>query len=491
MVSIDEIKSKLLNIAESEGYKGEVIDVISSLLSYSLYNEYISNLNLYNELNLNTAITENSKILRAAEQMYSVFRGSLPTVEFNFIPNIKLDYDRLDLVNAFNKCYIYACENTQIHIGKIDINKQEEAQSIKCYITNTPMKSANTEIISKENGNIYFIDVKDKDGKLAKNISEHILVKDVDPDTGNERILKVTRSFHEHCSSYIDEDYEDNVFALTMPDYGVRLFKFGYRDESNSMTKVGFWPSGHRIEISYLEYSDDVKYNESEFERYKINGAEKPADDSVKPYYTIKNGAYRDTVESIPYLANTSINIRSVISSRTDISELFKEHFIDEVKNAELKELSMTNGKKKIKIIYTIRPEKEEKNNEYSISSDKILDFKTRYGTYLTQSGDVDLVAEKAETINVNLVLYVKSNTKIDQKITDILAKYEGKIETWKKEEELLYNETKILSMISKLDEIEYISSSTFSPATKEIEKYKNENTFVQYKFNLIINYLN
>lgn len=481
MVSIDEIKDKILKIADGEGYKGEVINIIASLLSYSLYNEYISNLNLYNELNLNTAITENGRILRAAEQMYSVYRGSLPTVKFNFIPKIKLDYGKLDLVASLNKCYLYACENTNIGIGTRNYGKQEEKSNLKCYISNTPMKDAKDEVISMDNGNIYYIDVKDKNGKLAKNISEHIIVKDVDTSNNEEKILKVTRNFNEHCSSQVDsKEAEDKVFALTMPDYGVRLFRFGYIDEDGN--KVGFWPSDHLIKISYLEYSDDVKYNESELERYQINGGEKPSDGTK--YYEIGNAVSRDNSESIPYLANTSINMRSYIASRTDISELFKEYFIDDVKNVELKEMSSKN--KRITIIYTVKP------GRYIISQGAVSDFKAKYSSYLNSSGiEFDIDAQEAEIKNVTLTLDVKANSKIDSKVADILSNFEGKIETWKKEDNRLYNTTKILSMISKLDEIEYISNSLFSLTESDLKKDMDDKKFVQYKFNLIINYLN
>jgi hypothetical protein len=98
MRSIDSYKNSIKKIASDLEITGDHVELLSSILAYSLYTNEINLLRYTNELSLYNSNFLSSKIIQSVDKMYSVYRGMNPVIELTFHTTEKFSFKIGDLV---------------------------------------------------------------------------------------------------------------------------------------------------------------------------------------------------------------------------------------------------------------------------------------------------------------------------------------------------------------------------------------------------------
>jgi hypothetical protein len=454
----------------------------------------------------------NSKITRCMENMYSVYRGKNARVKLNFKNNTLIKKNKFDLLYESNSFKVYTPVALNLPPSTMDVNgvyNLYQIEGILCKSTKTI-----SEVVIDSN-NRYYIDVK-LDDHLLSNVSEDILVK-ID---GVE--YPTTRNFFTHINKPIpvtSDDPLDYIFVLTIPDYGIRLFKKGYR-EGNDI--VGYFKIDSVVTVECLEYTtaDDINY--SEYNKIIIPGTELIPfngyqSDGVTPQVPGDTGR-SDIIPEIPrddersplYNANYATRTQSSILSSSDVNVLFTEHFIDYVKSSVN---SYSESDNTLYIYYVPRA------IGYSLSNPQVDEFVNLYRSYfITHS--IRAVKGELCRIQVSIDLFVNNSEEILDDITEIFNKYkdilckrssiQNPVDPEFEMFDSILNEKMIRSEISKLSQVAYIDRFYYSKYTLENGQYSinssdNNNSFLiptarvinglavpmYYNFELNINYMN
>ena len=108
MISKEELRENLVQIASNNGISGESVDLLIDLITYSKYHEQFEIVNAIQENNLSTARLINSKIRMCMNVMYPVYRGKNARVKLNFINNTLINKNKFDILYSSNTFKVYA-----------------------------------------------------------------------------------------------------------------------------------------------------------------------------------------------------------------------------------------------------------------------------------------------------------------------------------------------------------------------------------------------
>ena len=330
MKSLQEYINIYRSIGRSLNLQGDSIELLSQMLANATYISEVEHLSYTQESSIERASHLNSKIQHCVNEMYSVFRGECPRVILNITSNSYFDlkvYDELATFNSFNLYYLGyynpdSKENIdssfpQFTYGSIVIPPNQEIVIIalispKCLLGKWSISSFNQ----------YYIDF------LENNLSNDLQVE------VNGEIRDVTRIFSDHIKT-------GNIFDLTLPDYGLRLYAPDiFREENQTLEEISEIPTGTTISLKVFRYSELDSYNTSELKNIKVKGTKLNSfEDSIWNYYGMElspglifiKETQRDTLGTIHYKIYRDKYVGSILRSNSDIGFLLEEMFPEKI----------------------------------------------------------------------------------------------------------------------------------------------------------------
>ena len=401
MISKEEIKEELYRIAKNYNLKGDAVEYVTDVVTFLFFYNQVGIANAVQESSLETAKLLNSKIKACMNNFYSVYRGRNARIELNFKANTLIDFKKFDQIYATHSFFLYAEEaiyRSQYSVAPV-IGKDRLPIGIFC-------KSQKYELeLTITNKNKYYIDVV-IDRSYLRNLSEDIKVE-IDGV-----LYPTTRDFYDHVNTPIPRtknDPLDKLFLLTIPDYGVRIFKKGYMDGD---LEKGYFKPSQVINIQCFEYTtlDDINLDEVKkviipgtelipYEGYKEDG--KTPNVAGDDGRLLIEATSRASENSLLYNANLATRVQSQILSNSDINALFTEYFIDDIESA----VNWYNTENNTLYIYYIPRE----GLDIDLSSDRIQLFMSKYKSYFITQNIVPLRGILCK-IDINLAIYVEGD---------------------------------------------------------------------------------
>lgn len=438
MNSKEQIKYNLEQIAKNRNLSGEAVDLIIDLLTYALYHEQVEIANTAKEMSLNDAVLVNSKIALCCNNMYSVYRGKNPRLKLKIKVNSVLNKNRFDKIYESNSFKVYCNRILSINPSPDPIILGETLGEDGKYHDNDDLIISKDDIIQQSYtiDNIqdtYYIDIIDPTTtNHYSNLSEDIIVGIEDGNTEYTE-YKTTRIFSDHCKSF---GSNEKIFVLTIPDYGIRLYKKD-RFVVNS-----------RVYVKVFKYTTLDDINESELNKIVIPGTETLVySETTGLKYDIVDTIRRQDLESLQYEVNLAGRVNHEIQSNSDVSYLFNEVFIDKVIMSAYKyvadEVSRSNDK--LFIWYILKPGAE-------ITDQDQIDFKTQYCSYFVcEQVEIIEATEVPVVLELDVVTDDTSENIYDQ-VQSILNEYTYKLG-------MKLNKELLISQISKIDTIKYVQN--------------------------------
>lgn len=515
MLSKDQIIKTLKSIAENNNLTGESVDLLIDLIAYAMYTEQFNIMTAIQENNLSTAKLMNSKIRSCMNVMYPVYRGRNARVKLLINTTQYLNKSKFDVLYSSNTFKLYAEDSLTI---SPTLDKPVAITGILCK---TPLYE-NTFTI--DTSNRYYIDfminqkiignlsedirvfIDDKEYKVTRNFFDFIR-QNVSAVPGNYYQIEdkseyyIITSDYKFQAIYSDEDFnqyrtdypelefnkvedlksvtdlpsmdslindQETLFALTITDFGVRLYKRGYFKVSS------------KVKVQVLDYTTLDSINTDEFTKIKIPGTtnvETVISDGVETYRSLKSldknnvvpryylkgcGAIkeieREPDDTVLMNANYYERLQGQMVTKADINLLFNEYFIELVLNSiNYHEFKPEEGKNNIYIYYV---PKVDLNN---LTKDEIDVFISKYKSYFI-SDNLQIVMAQKIMIPVKITLYVNSMIDLSEDINLIFNQYSNKINSRDKsaENQYIINWNKIRSSISKLDSVDYVEDIQF-----------------------------
>jgi hypothetical protein len=513
MISKEAIREELVKIAANNGLYGESVNLIIDTITYALYHEQFEIINMVQENNLATAKLMNSKIRSCMNVMYPVYRGKNARVKLNFVNNTLINKNKFDVLFTSNTFRVYA-ENSINLTPSLDGGNSGIGKYTVIGILSTKDLQESTKTI--KSGEEYYVDFT-IDREIVSNLSEDVQV------FVNGTEYPVTRSFYDYIQSDIPLNNNDAyligsryhyvngvtwvsipetdpkvadlkirgeldsstslpilpskdldpLFILTIPDYGIRVFKRGYFKVNDSVT------------IRALKYTTADQINSDEFSRIIIPGTELTTPISKsnlvrrspslnkegKPDY-LDNGIIReiarDDERSLLINANNYSRLQNKTLAKSDINALFTEHFIDQVHAA----INWYDGKKDPNTLQdtvsfdagTVYIYYVPKVDNDFITVNQMDVFKQKYGSYFITN---TLKAESGIllTIDVQMVIVTKRSVDLSSSLENIFTNYSMILNDPNDKESNVLKPKLIFSEISKLPDVDYIDSLEYTQA--------------------------
>jgi len=473
MISQQQLYDQLTIIARNHNLSGDAVELQKDWLSFIFANYSTEVTNAFMESNIATSTLMNDKITQCMSVMYPVYRGRNAKVFFNgyydresqsfaYNSNTVLKCDKYDLIYTSNNFYVYA--NSALNISQT-LNSSSNP-SFEGLITTRPKYKATIEVTES---NKYYIDVK-IDDRLLSNLSEDLMIK------LNEVETSTTRMFYEHINQlrrdnivdysqlynendFSEVDQETKLFILTIPDYGIRIFKKGYFKVADV------------LEIQCFQYTTKdelVKNYEKELTKIKLDGFDMKVDVNSKindegDIYNnyIINDIPRDNINSLLYNATAYSHVQSQIMSNSDIDTLFTEYFREYTIQSSHVATLIEGGEEDRWRIYIYYIPIQENN---LITEAAINTFKATYASYYISNDIVVLPVSKLQ-VTIDTLISISESVELLTNFQSIFAEYE--------------NELPIIDEVNEDGTIKHIESSVGShSAMHEPEQVNTEITY-------------
>lgn len=456
MNSRESIKEELQLIAKNHELKGESVDLQVDLLSYCLFHEQLEISNTARELSISSAVLINSKIELGMDRMYSVYRGNNPIVTLNMLSNSFIKADKLGLLYESSSFYVYAADplNLTPTVGDSDgVRHPIQVQGILCKSE----KIVASATVDKSNK--YYIDLK-IDGHLCNNLSEDIVVKI--GIEGDMKEYKTTRFFPDHAKSV---EPDELIFVLTIPDFGIRLFK------------KGFFNVDDTVVAEVLTYTEFDELNQDELDKILIPGTELVEGEAYPSGRSFLDNVPRENAKSLQYNSNFAGRVNHEIQSCSDVNYLFQEINIAKVLNSSYIYNDDTNS---IDIYYI------PKLPSNPLTALEISNFIKNYKSYfITMDMVISLGTKYIVPIFIDVVM--NDSMSLLEPVQEILSDYEYQLG-------MELNENLIRSRVSKLDSVKYVNKIEIQTPTTEsggaIDPELISGPNIYYEFNVTVNYI-
>jgi hypothetical protein len=503
LLSKRTINEKLKAIAENHNMTGDSVELLIDELTYSLYHEQLEIANALQEDNLSTAVLLNSKIRSCMNVMYSVYRGRNVRVRLEFLNDVKLIADKYDVLYRSNTFKVYAAESFDLPVRQFDANGGSQPNVIIGILAT---KDLHENTIQITESNRYYVDFKLNRDLLA-NLSEDVQIF-YGYDEDHLKEYPITRDFYDFIKQDKDENEEDgyrpSLFVLTLPDYGIRVYRRGYFDtnalirirafhyttvndiNSDEFAKIqipgtqlvqyvdGEWRVGVRgtLSIDNVVLADEyITVDENGFPaaQWKGNKIIKSITQNYNGNGVIREVS-RDNERSLMLSANYYERLQGQILSKSDINLLFNEYFIDKVHSSiswydGTEEFA--NGKVFLFYIPRILRDTIDDGPEFD-------EFRKKYGSYFISTQLVPQPA-KSITIHGSITLYVNDTQGVSDQIDAIYKQYVNQLNDPNKYNKIgsenndltnVFQPKKIFSAISKLEKVSYIDELVYTEFT-------------------------
>lgn len=469
MKTYADILNDLQNIQDEMKLEGDAVEINKRIAAYVYYHQQIDIVNAIRESSINSAYLMNSKIEHCMDNMYSVFRGTNPILTMNLILNAEFGYDKFDLVYNSNTFKLYAKEVISQHPTLPNLNGTYTPISVDFIVSSAEKITycpADDENLLDDKKWPYYIDIKLDTDRLASNLSEHLFIYRL--VNGEKQEVKWTRIFTEHSTSPVSDEL---LFVLTIPDYGIRIYKKGYFD----------YELDKDLHFEIIPYTTTSEVNLFDFEKITIpEGTLKspsgyPQDELPDPNDTSlleqvinidDSGNLVESVENpelyqmilskeigrqdsatLAYQCNFSGRSSSSMISNNDILFLFSETFIDRILSCNF-ELDLESSS--VIIYYTPNP------NSTAITPNEKTDFVNKYDKYGIANSTIAIQEGNRVTRVVTLEYVSDGMTDITEAANNIIESYNNILG-----KEL--NQKELEGQFAKLQGVSYISSLTVS----------------------------
>lgn len=442
MKSLQDYIETYRKIASNLNIRGDSVELLIQLLANASYISEVENISYSQEASLEKASQMNSKIQHCVNSMYSVFRGLCPRVILNIKPLKPFSfnpYDEIVVGNTFRLYYIgYYDEkvedkeelsyDTGIIYGPLSISPELNLESTKTYKIVCLLVKERGGVVDiywvLNQDNLYYVDC------LEGDLSNDLIVK-ISTATANNIIRKVTSEFSNHI---LDGD----IFDLTLPAFGSRLYISGTRKGEGLSSEGEDWGSNTKIEARYFTYSTLDSYNESDLKRINLKGAELVKINETDVFWTNRNlnefipgvclvkESPRDPLISTHYLANRSRYTNTIFRSNSDLGDLLERSYPSKIYPGGTKSIYSAESDsefEKIKIYYIPKD-----SNNFLIKNeiDNFISNKKAY--YVASEIEINRGEEYTAIFDIEVELYDAIN--VEDEIKDILFRYEKKFDT-------------------------------------------------------------
>lgn len=469
MRSLQQYREIYREIAQSLGYRGDSAELLIQLLANATYIEEVETINYALESSLSSASLMNSKIKQSMDFMYSVYRGNCPRVILCFRPTKYMELSMFDEIATSSNFKVYylgyyetAGTSTESSDSKDPLAYDEgvvyasksflpitdsnaDPIIILGFISPTKYDTDTTWTVSATNQ--YYVE-----NSNLSNLSNDVKIEiRKQGESGNNRLEIPTTEFATHI-------LDKKIFDLTTPDFGSRLYFNGSLEPSD------------QIVATYFAMSRLSDYSENELKKITIRGAAMENFDhdflearndasnsilsEIAPGLVLIDGPDREDSISVHYNANKNRYINTIFRSNTDIGELLKMMYPEDVA-----ETVCVYSDQATKIYYV-----PVEGKSYLSTAKKRNFIDSRKAYYIANEITIDAGVKKKLIINVDLELYSEAE-KIQDKIDDIVSPYRYSFDAAKKIEKMIENpersvlKKELMSALSKLPNVRYVKN--------------------------------
>ena len=480
-------------IAKNLNLQGDSVEVLTQMLANASFISEVENISYAQEASLEKATLVNSKIQHCMNDMYSVYRGSCPRVIIKFKPTKYFSFNVFDEIVSSNNFKIYylgyyseGSTSTSSSTGMKTVSGIDGfiyspvtiPPAISDEDTYTVVGLLAKETVNKtwslDQSNTYYVNC------LDENLSSDLWVK------VNDDYFEVTREFSDHILS-------GDIFDLTLPSFGSRLYVADIFKNSDSLSREETQtPANTKIEALYFKFSELSSYNESELKKISIKGTELVSFDNTflsdRGYEELSTGICcldeipRDDVTTIHYKANRDRYVNSIIRSNSDIGVVLEEMFPDKVRSGGTNYIFNSVGENQSYINIYYVPY----YNNNLLTESEIQEFiTTRSSYYITDTIIVNKGSQYTAIFNIDLELYQNSN--VDSEVKDILDSYGNKFNM-----DLEDSLEEIKSLISKISNVKKIIGIDITYTSEDGQIIENpgniDETTSYFQINYVIN---
>lgn len=465
MRSLQQYREIYREIANSLNFRGDSAELLIQLLANATYIEEVEIINYALESSLSSASLMNSKIKQSMDFMYSVYRGNCPRVILCFRPTRYMELSMFDEIATSSNFKVYylgyyetAGTSTESSDSKDPLAYDEGiVYASKSFLPSTdpivilgflsPTKYDTDTTWTVSATNQYYVE-----NSNLSNLSNDVKIEiRKQGESGNNRLEIPTTEFATHI-------LDKKIFDLTTPDFGSRLYFNGSLEPSD------------QIVATYFAMSRLSDYSENELKKITIRGAgmvnfdqdflearndtEGSILEEIAPGLVLIDGPDREDSISVHYNANKNRYINTIFRSNTDIGELLKMMYPEDVA-----ETVCVYSDQATKIYYV-----PVEGKSY-LSTEKKRNFiDSRKAYYIANEITIDAGVKKKLIINVDLELYSQAEN-IQDKIDDIVSPYKYSFDAAKKIEKMIQDpdtstlKKELVSALSKLPNVRYVKN--------------------------------
>lgn len=462
MKKLKDIESELKDIAISNGFSGDSVDLLIKLLAYNRYESDTSTRISLLESIPDRAANLNSNIIHAMNEMYSLYRGDNSRVEVKVKVNGNVTLNKFDKVysDKNNTLFYSHCidsNGTIIH-GEFDFLYGSNYTLV--LIKSEVVKS---NILSVNSDNEFILESIDSD------ISEtYQLVSNI----GSELPIPTTKDFGNHIDKGLDPNsnyYDPVAFDLTIPDYGLRVY---------AATEDGF-SSSHDYTLTYIPFDED------DIEVQHLNKLNIPGFIINLDELLVIDHQPRESINNFLYNLKREAVTQNRTRSNTDIIDAFLSSFSAKVMDVCKKDYLLQEDVLRLNYI-PINPSINP--SPFELNETELQGFINNTLYYVTKNIEFYPLYDDTDAINIKIELNITISEPIDvTSINEYLREFEYKLNG-------RINKDEILGKINEFNGVKYCSLNIFNldsdtPEVPEIEVVTGVDSYFKVTPNLTYSY--
>lgn len=457
MRSLQDMVTIFRDVAKNQNIQGDSAELLIQLLANAAYVSEVENIAYAQEASLEKATLMNSKIQHCMDNMYSVFRGTCPRVYLRFKSNKYISLTPFDEIVSSNNFKVYYLG----YYAESGENRKVSAKGTETIALDTDFIYAPKSIHPSEQCIIVGLLAKETHYQSWQLSEENTYYVDTgaEENLSNDMWTKVDGSYFECSRQFSDHIVDNNIFDLTLPSFGSRLYL------ANAIGKASEI-SNRLVEAFYYKYSVLSDYNESELRKVNIKGVELIGfdkdewliprgigEDYVYSYpglYFIDGGSRENSV-SIHYRANRDRFVSSIFRSNSDLGTVLENTYPEKVTTGGTL-CKISNNV--IDLYYVPRGSGDENADKIMLTEKEKEDFIKNKGAYYV-ADEIQIIegTERYIVFNINVELFQSES--VDKEINNILSQYERRFNI---DFEIDECREEIKSLISKIPNIKQVN---------------------------------
>lgn len=489
MKSLQDYINIYRDIANKLNITGDSVEVLSQMLANASFISEVENIAYAQEASLEKSTLINSKIQHCVDNMYSVFRGSCPRVILKIKPTKYLNFNIYDEVissNSFNAYYLGYFDKNYTRPENSDTISSDEG-FVYSPITMPPaINDTDTYTI------MCLISKETVSRKWVLNQNNTYYVSCLENDLSDDFWVKVNGSFHNTTRLFSSHILNGDIFDLTIPSFGSRLYVADIFRERMNREEVAT-SANTVIEAFYYKYSRISDYNLSELRKLNIRGAEMSEFSSEwlsgRSYEILGQGlaaipeVNRDNLVTIHYKASRDRYVNSILRSNSDIGTVLEETYPNKVISGGTTYKFSSSGQNNLITIYYV----PYSNSTILTEEEKLKFINSKSAYYITDKISIERGSQYTAVFNLDLEIY--QNSSVDSEVSDILNNYSNKfdIKFYELTEEIKSLISKI-SNVKRIIDMEVTYTNEDGSVVSSEDVYNKNNNAIYFSVNYVIN---